>query len=662
MTRVRAAAGGHAQLTLRREIDVLDGIAFGRGDLVGTVHEGDRVDVAAHLVSRRFGGFESLQLGVIDVAEARTAAPEPDATAAGGHRGWLSDDPSPGSHAAQNAVGWGSVWPGSVKPFVAPLLSMAGLLVVAVVTVFALTGQAPFLGTPGGGSGGNQPPGRTPSPSAPPDVNPAIQVQGSLVYVKAGNLWIQTGNTARQLTRTAATRSRRGAGRKLGLLHRDTRDDRPIPGRGGPQAVRPQVPDPDAHPSGRVRTRGGPLGPVQDRAGEGYTWFWFILDPAVSPDGTRLAVGVRRARPDPERRRPPVRRPQDEAACARRVGGGPSRSATRTAWRPDGRASCTSSTRGNGTAARRRSGATTDDEEDLSVHLGRVHGAGLVAGRPVRRRRAHDLARHGCRHPRRRRVRNSPRVTTDGRVGPTWSPDGKQLAFLRLSGVTVDLQLATLQRASNGDVSVVKTDPLTTFSSLDCDSRPAWWGLRADTGSVAVSHADGLAVAVMTGYLAALAARSASVGTCCARASTSTPDAVPAGFPPGLAGAQRFARLIVEATAPFAAAMKPNLAFFEAYGSPGLAALERVRAAIPVGIPVIADAKRGDVETTVARQAVALFDGLGVDAVTASPYLGLRALEPFLAGAARFIYVLCRTSNPAAGELAGPHRGGGCGA
>ncbi len=82
VTRVRAAAGGHAQLTLRREIDVLDGIAFGRGDLVGTVHEGDRVDVAAHLVSRRFGGFESLQLGVIDVAEARTAAPEPDATAA----------------------------------------------------------------------------------------------------------------------------------------------------------------------------------------------------------------------------------------------------------------------------------------------------------------------------------------------------------------------------------------------------------------------------------------------------------------------------------------------------------------------------------------------------------------------------------------------------
>jgi single-stranded-DNA-specific exonuclease len=77
VTRIRAAAGGHAQLTLRREIDVLDGIAFGRGDLVGTVREGDRVDVAARLVSRRFGGYESLQLGVIDVAAARTITPEP---------------------------------------------------------------------------------------------------------------------------------------------------------------------------------------------------------------------------------------------------------------------------------------------------------------------------------------------------------------------------------------------------------------------------------------------------------------------------------------------------------------------------------------------------------------------------------------------------------
>ena len=153
------------------------------------------------------------------------------------------------------------------------------------------------------------------------------------------------------------------------------------------------------------------------------------------------------------------------------------------------------------------------------------------------------------------------------------------------------------------------------------------------------------------GYLEALAARSAAVGSVLCVGIDPTPDALPDGFPSGLAGVERFARLIVEAAAPVAAAMKPNVAFFEAFGSAGLAALERVRAAIPVGIPVIGDAKRGDVETTVMQQAVALFDALGVDAVTASPYLGLGALAPFLDRGGRFTYVLCRTSNRAAGEL-----------
>ncbi len=153
------------------------------------------------------------------------------------------------------------------------------------------------------------------------------------------------------------------------------------------------------------------------------------------------------------------------------------------------------------------------------------------------------------------------------------------------------------------------------------------------------------------GYLEALAARSAAVGNVLCVGIDPTPDALPDGFPAGLAGVERFALLIVEAAAPVAAAMKPNVAFFEAFGSPGLAALERVRAAIPAAIPVIADAKRGDVETTVMRQAVALFDTLGVDAVTASPYLGLGALAPFLERGGRFTYVLCRTSNRAAGEL-----------
>ncbi|MFL5721956.1 MAG: single-stranded-DNA-specific exonuclease RecJ [Chloroflexota bacterium] len=74
VTRVRAATGGHSQLTLKRDRDVLDGIAFGRSDIAETVHEGDRVDVVARLMSRAFGGFESLQLEIRDVATAGTIA------------------------------------------------------------------------------------------------------------------------------------------------------------------------------------------------------------------------------------------------------------------------------------------------------------------------------------------------------------------------------------------------------------------------------------------------------------------------------------------------------------------------------------------------------------------------------------------------------------
>ena len=66
--RVRPASGGHTQLVLRRKRDVVDGVAFRRPDLAAMLHEGDRIDVVARVASRKFGGFESIQLEVIDVA------------------------------------------------------------------------------------------------------------------------------------------------------------------------------------------------------------------------------------------------------------------------------------------------------------------------------------------------------------------------------------------------------------------------------------------------------------------------------------------------------------------------------------------------------------------------------------------------------------------
>jgi len=153
------------------------------------------------------------------------------------------------------------------------------------------------------------------------------------------------------------------------------------------------------------------------------------------------------------------------------------------------------------------------------------------------------------------------------------------------------------------------------------------------------------------GYLERLANRSASVGTVLCVGLDPDPEGLPPGLPRGLAGVEAFAGLILEAAAPFAAAVKPNLAFFEAFGSAGLAALERIRARVPAGVLVVVDAKRGDIGSTSARHAAALFDGLGADAVTVSPYLGGEAIAPLLERVDRFAYVLCRTSNPGAGEL-----------
>ncbi len=154
-------------------------------------------------------------------------------------------------------------------------------------------------------------------------------------------------------------------------------------------------------------------------------------------------------------------------------------------------------------------------------------------------------------------------------------------------------------------------------------------------------------------YLDRLAARSAATGTVLCLGLDPDPDTLPVGFSRDLRGVEAFARLLLEAAGPLAAAVKPNLAFFEAFGSAGIAALERIRAAVPAGLPVVIDAKRGDIGTTAARQAVALYDGLGADAITVSPYLGEEAIAPLIARPDRFAYVLCRTSNPGAGELQG---------
>ncbi|MGH2510810.1 MAG: orotidine-5'-phosphate decarboxylase [Ktedonobacteraceae bacterium] len=112
-----------------------------------------------------------------------------------------------------------------------------------------------------------------------------------------------------------------------------------------------------------------------------------------------------------------------------------------------------------------------------------------------------------------------------------------------------------------------------------------------------------------------------------------------------------FCRAIIEATAPYVSVFKPNFAFFEVLGPAGLVALQEVVRAIPAHIPVLADAKRGDIGNTARNYAAAIFETYGCDAVTVNPYLGYDAVEPFLAYRDKGVILLCRTSNPGARDF-----------
>lgn len=135
-------------------------------------------------------------------------------------------------------------------------------------------------------------------------------------------------------------------------------------------------------------------------------------------------------------------------------------------------------------------------------------------------------------------------------------------------------------------------------------------------------------------------------------------DPVPARLPspvrngrPQADAVRAFCTSIIDATAPYACAFKPNLAFFEALGPGGLTVLHEVLESVPADCLIIADAKRGDIGHSAAFYARALFEELGADACTASPYLGRDSLMPFLDYEDRCTFVLARTTNDGAADL-----------
>jgi uridine monophosphate synthetase len=127
---------------------------------------------------------------------------------------------------------------------------------------------------------------------------------------------------------------------------------------------------------------------------------------------------------------------------------------------------------------------------------------------------------------------------------------------------------------------------------------------------------------------------------------------------PTAQAARTFCLKLIKATSSYAAAFKPNSAFFELYGAEGWTALKDVIAAVKeesnrLGsmIPVILDAKRGDIASTAEAYAKSAFETLGAHAITLSPYLGRDSIDPYLAFQEKGVFLLCKTSNPGAADF-----------
>jgi Tol biopolymer transport system component len=364
---------------------------------------------------------------------------------------------------------------GQIATLAAPIAAIAGLAIVGWVTVGLMTGNLTLPGVPGGNNGAGGPV-RTPAPSNVVVV-PPFELQGSIAYVKAGNVWIQSGSNARQLTRSGRASmpswSPDGAWiyyietvDEIGL-HRPSPNDRlrryamsvpnvmriPADGNGQPEQIA----------TGRYQSRGE-------------TWFYWLRQPALSPDGRTLAVVS--DGPGPVRTNVVIQLIDLETGKMTnpKLPENAPLGHQDPTWRPDGRLLLyvrNGREGARGTPAIMRYDAITKRVTALT-------GPGYVS--PAWSRNLAYVAatrtdgfgtdvvildaRQGT---------ELLRLTDDDRSwGPVWSPFGDAVAYLHMEGGIVDLRLVKLEgTAPNWKVG--ETINLTEVSGLDGGSRPVWF-------------------------------------------------------------------------------------------------------------------------------------------------------------------------------------------
>ncbi len=360
---------------------------------------------------------------------------------------------------------------------IAPALSLAGLALVAVVSIGLLGGSLPTLPGGNGGNGGNGDggPARTPTPSNVVITDPRADVPGSILYVKSGNIWIQSGVTARQLTDGGNDSMPTWSpdGRYVYFIRTTTQDGR-WPSGGFLRTYRLEVPrlvrlpadgsgEPEVLLVGRLRRSGN-------------VWSYFLRQPSVSPGGSTIAVVT--DGPDPTTSDIVVKLLDVESGDLT----DPKLPETRglghqdPAWSPDGAllAYVRINREGTrGTPLIRRYNPETGRSANVTGP-GYMSPSWSPDGRFLAATRTSNFgtdvvivdARNGA---------ELLRLTNDERsFSPVWSPAGDAITFLRVQHGVVDLWVVPLE--GNGPTwTPGEPVPMTLLAGLEAKSRPAWF-------------------------------------------------------------------------------------------------------------------------------------------------------------------------------------------
>jgi dipeptidyl aminopeptidase/acylaminoacyl peptidase len=369
---------------------------------------------------------------------------------------------------------------GPSRTLIAPALAGVGLAVIALITLALFTGSVPVpaggSGPGGGNNGGAVGPIRTPAPSNVVIVDPRTNIPGTLVFVKQGNLWTQTGNKAVQITTSGAGSMPSWSPDGQWIYYIESVHD---PGGyfpGGGEAPNRYSMD---YP---VLTRVHPDGSGAEKLLSGrykqgsYTWFFWIRQPRVSPDGRTVVIAS--DGPDPTKSDVVLQTYDVKTDKTRRLNlpENPPLGHQDPAWRPDGKLLLFVRNGRDGTR-----GAPTiyryDPATKKSVALsapGYMQPSWSPDGRWVAVTKTSTLgtdvaildARNGS---------EVLRLTSDGRSwGPVWSPKGDSIAYMHIEGLIVDLKMIGL--SGSGPAWTAEQLPdVTQYSGLDGGSGASWY-------------------------------------------------------------------------------------------------------------------------------------------------------------------------------------------